>query len=161
MTDRVLRWLSAISLASLILVAVVLVAELEVNPFYFLTSFGRIAVYYILTFVLLPNTAHAFGLVTGVATLVVSAQRRQKGWFAIILVCLVVYFYSDVLYIFPSYVITTLNALGRGVTTSTLFRLLPLVNVVVALAPIVVAAFVYAWTRRGTSPASATASTTA
>jgi hypothetical protein len=156
MTDRVLRWLSAISLVSLIVVAIVLVAGLEINSVAILPTFGPTAAY-IFTFVLLPNTADALGLVTGVATLVVSAQRRQWGWFAIILVCLTVYFYRGIWFFFPSFAITTLKALARDLTASTLVRLFSLVSVVVALAPTVVVAFVYAWTRRGTQPASATA----
>ena len=143
MTNRVLRWLSALSLALVALEA----AWLFGNAPVLLDARA-----YILSFVLLPYTAVAVSEVTGVAVLVVSLQRQQWGWFTGALLCLVFRFYAGVAVAFPAS-FRILHALAGGPLTMS--SVLYLYEVVVSLSPIVLLALVYAWTRRQSATTSA------
>jgi hypothetical protein len=155
MTDRVLRWLSAVSLALSLLLAVWFVTELAHRPNPILGTLSPVAgTIYLLALLLFPAAVGGICLVAGVATLVVSAQHRQWGWFTAALVCLAVFFYGNVATLFPAFRVLLFADLGRAYTLSADYALFDYVLVRV---PLVAVTLIYAWTRRGTSPASATA----
>lgn len=142
MTDRMLRWLSAISLALLALNAARSLAALPSFPVHLgMVLDGGPA--FIFGYAVLPLTTGAFGEVSGVATLLVSLQRKQWGWFGGALLCLVVHFYAGLVLSLSSGIGFLYKLAGSVYTLGiyvTLYSLL-------ALAPIVVLAFVYTWTR--------------
>lgn len=152
MTDRVLRWLSAVSLVLLALDAAWNIGTLPSFAVHLplVTGWGP---QYILGDLVLPTTATSIGEVTGVATLVVSLQRRQWGWFSGALLCLAVYSYAGLALDFPA----SFNFLYRltGGGGAYFLRADVALYFVLALTPIVVLAVVYAWTRRQPATASA------
>ena len=142
-TDRVLRWLSAISLVLLVLVAAWHLGLVPSFPVH-LPIVTAIGPEYILSYLLLPATATAVCDVTGVATFVVSMQRKQWTWFVGALICLVVHFYSGLALSFPAGIAFLYRLAGSAFALTNYVTLYD----VLALTPIVVLAFAYAWTRR-------------
>jgi hypothetical protein len=145
MTDRVLRWLSVVSLVLLALDAAwnLITLPTFVVHLPMVINWGPES---ILGYLVLPTTAASIGEVTGVATLVVSLQRRQWGWFSGALVCLVLSSYAGLAFDFPGS-ITFLYKLTGGGGVYFLRAGIALYFVLV-LTPFVVVAAVYAWTRR-------------
>jgi hypothetical protein len=143
MTDRVLRWVSTIALVLLVLDAARSIAAL---PSFLLhvpmvLSWGPA---YILGYLLLPSTAAAIGDVSGVATLVISLQRQQWPWFVGALLCLVVHFYASLALAFSGGITSLYKLAGSAYSLGIYVMLYNLL----ALAPVVVLAVLYAWTRR-------------
>lgn len=141
MTNRVLRWLSAISLVMLALVAAWMFASMtRILPSATIVPYPTF-VAYILALVLLPTTVVAVCEVAGVATLVVSLQRKQWGWVVGTLLCLIVHFYGGSALTLPLG-INILNIFGTSsyALRVTLYSFL-------FVTPLVLVAFAYAWTR--------------
>jgi hypothetical protein len=142
MTDRVLRWASTIALVLLALEAARGIAALP--PF--LLHVPVVLTWgpgYILGYLLLPSTAAAIGDVSSVATLVICLQRTQWPWFVGALLGLVVHFYAGLALSFSSG-ITALYKLAGSAYSLGIYVML---YYLLALAPMVVLAVLYAWTR--------------
>ena len=149
MTDRVLRWLSAVALVLLVLDAVLKIVTLSsfaAHPMLTLPLEAFKIPQYILGYQVLPTTAISMGEVTGIAVLVVSLQRRQWGWFSGMLLCLVVASYAGLGLDVPAIttLLSNLSGGGGGYSQAAAVQL----YFVVAYTPMVVLAGIYAWTRR-------------
>jgi hypothetical protein len=151
MTDRVLRWLSSIALVLLLLFTALSLGTLPAYAarFELLQRWGTV---YIVSFLLVPAAAGALCDVAGIATLVVTAQRKQWGWFAGMLICLAFHYFAGLTVDFPAGIIFRYMPIGGSLGLRALFT----ISSVVLLAPMLVLAFVYAWTRRA-QPAVSTA----
>jgi hypothetical protein len=152
MTERVLRWLSATALTALVLVAAVNIGFLPSFVAHFPLGPGW-GPAYVLGRLVLPTTAVAVCEVTGVATLVVSLQRKQWGWFVGALLCLLLHFYASLALAFPAGV----NILYKLASSAYLLSIYLTLYTFLAVTPIALLALVYAWTRR--YPPSASAAT--
>jgi len=143
MTERVLRWLSATALIVLVLAAAWHIALLPSFVAHLPIGLGW-GPAYVLGHLVLPTTAVAICEVAGVATLVVSLQRKQWGWFVGALLCLLPHFYASLVLAFPqgiSFLYKLASSVYQLSIHLTLFSFL-------AVTPIVLLALVYAWTRR-------------
>ena len=139
MTNRVLRWLSTISLVLLALVVAWTFSPMAWT--WIVPPTTSVTYLYILGLVLLPTTVVAVCEITGVATLVVSLQRKHWGWFVGMLLCLIVHFYSGSALTLLG--INILNIFGSG---SSVLRVM--LYGYLALTPLVVVVLIYIWTRR-------------
>jgi hypothetical protein len=161
MTNRVLRWLSAIALVMLTLVVVWIVSTppqsgpqfVPVPPPIHLSFVQRAAI----TITILPYTTAAVCLLSGLITLVVSSQRKQWGWFAGAVICFAVYLYGSMLPVnysaegwISTWIRPFLGAHAVEVLNTGLFFLYTFVLVV---APMAILALVYAWPQRKPAPA--------
>lgn len=143
MADRVLRWLSAISLVLLALDAAWNIGRLPMFAAHFPIVIGW-GPAFVLGYLLLPATVTAICEVTAVATLVVSLQRKQLGWVVGTLLCLIVHFYAGLLLAVPGGLNGLYKLAGSSYSVATYMTL----YYILVFTPIVVLAFVYAWTRR-------------
>jgi hypothetical protein len=151
MTDRVLRWLTASALVLLVLDAAWNIAALPplVVHLPFVIAWGP---GFILGYFLVPSTDSALCEVAGVATLVVSLQRKQWSWFVGALLCLVVQFYAGLLLDVPTGMNDLYKLAGSSIYSA---RTLLSLYFVLVRTPTVLLAFVYAWTRRSSAIADA------
>lgn len=157
MTNRVLRWLSALSLVMLTLEVVWIVADPRphfvalsspIDP-----SEPRRA---FITNLILPLPTVAVCLLSGLSTLVVSSQRRQWGWCAGAVICFAVFLYGST----PSILVYAFAWIGgwiepghrpfQGGHPVDVYHLYQFVLVV---APLAILALVYAWSQRPPAPA--------
>jgi putative Ca2+/H+ antiporter (TMEM165/GDT1 family) len=111
----------------------------------------------ILLLAFLPFTATALGLLSGLATLILSARRRQWGWFAGVIVCLVLNTYGGY-FVNTSYIGEQfMRSIIPIFTATDYLRLALFINLTLLSTPMVFLTAIFAWTRRQPSPASAAA----
>lgn len=160
MTDRALRVTSLIAVILLAINAIWLLLPWALP--WVSTTFGLDPVLApssmaasLLTYQILPSSSVALGLVSGMIVLVISAQRRQWAWFTGAIICLIVYFYADILLSVPWFIQAAFEANRGSLTPGLYVRFVTFYSSALIVAPLVILALVYAWTRRHATTTSA------